>query len=765
MRYRILLFILAFFIASPLDSFGQKVGVVLSGGGATGMAHIGVLQALEEAEIPVTYITGTSMGALIGAMYASGYSPGEIKAYVLSNDFEKLTKLSIAKEAKKEGFFLREPELNASMVNFNLTLNGIFQKVLPTNLLTPSYADFEIMRVLGHAGAEVNKDFDSLFIPFRCVASDVYKKESVVFRNGDLNAAVRASMTYPFYINPIRIDSALLFDGGLYNNFPVDILYEDFSVDYIIGSDVSSEEEPPSEDDIISQISTMFVTPTIYDLPCEYGIIIRPEMEVGTFDFGRVEEAIRLGYEKTKSYIDSIRTFIPEKVEVEELDERRKVFRSKIKPIKINSIAVHSYSGADVSFVENNFQKDTLKKALDITNFKKKYFRAYTSPQVKYIFPSLTKNSDSTFHVDLEVTKQKPFALSFGGHFSTRSVNTGYLGVSYLDMGKGAVGVNAESYFGKFYTSTKAKVDYDLPTIFPIRLSPYFVLNKWNYFKSNASFFEDLDPSFLLQNELYYGASIGFPVRNKSKVQIDAKKFINKDQYYQTLEYSESDTADVTTFIGESAAINFEYNTLNRKQWASEGAMLRADFRYVQGKEKSISGNTPITEYDLRRFHNWINLSIEGQKYFKMTSFFKIGIYGKMVFNSQSLFANYTATVLNLTEFSPLPDSRTLFMKEYRAPQYIGGGLNFIFNFRNLLELRIDPYFFQPFQQLMKNEDGTFSYSSLLENGLPMAGASLIFHSPIGPLRLSTNYFPKQNKPWVTQLSFGYIIFNKRAIR
>ncbi|RYM35841.1 hypothetical protein ERX46_02265 [Brumimicrobium glaciale] len=763
MKDKILLFLFVFGVFCSTNVSAQRVGVVLSGGGATGLAHIGVLQALEEAEIPIDYISGTSAGALIGALYASGYSPDEIKAYILSEHFEKMTSGTVSKE---ERFLLREKSKDASMLNINFAKDSVFVKSLPTNFLTPSYLDFETMRLIGHTGASVGKDFDSLFVPFRCVASDIYLKESVIFKKGDLNAAVRASMTYPFYINPIRIDGKLFFDGGLYNNFPADVLYHEFPVDYIVGSNVSLNASAPSEDDIISQITTMFVQKTNFELPCSYGVIIEPQNDLGTFEFERADEAIKSGYDAAQVYIDSILLYVQKRVKVSELEERRIKFRAKLKPIKISSIKVSSYTPADVSFVEDNFKRDTLKEPITLDEFRKRYYRAYATHQIKYIFPTLEKESDSTFALSLDVTKQKPLTLSVGGHFSSRPVNTAYIGLSYWDLGKGAVGVHGEAYFGKFYGSTKIKVDYDLPTLFPIRISPFFVLNRWDYYRSSSTFFEDINPSFLIQNEMYYGINVGIPTTSNGKTSLDIKVFENTDQYYQTLNFSESDTADVTSFIGESVALNFEYNTLNRKQWASKGAFLKSSIRYVQGKENSVSGNIPDKEYDLRRQHRWINVSLEGQKFYDIGSYFKIGLYGKAVLNSQSLFANYTASILNMTEFSPLPDSKPLFLREYRAPQFIGGGLNLIFNYNKYFEFRIEPYFFQPFRQIIRFQDeGEFGYSDLFEEGLPMIGASLIFHTPIGPLRLSTNYFPKQDKSFVTQLSFGYVLFNDRSIR
>lgn len=741
---------------------GQRVGVVLSGGGATGLAHVGLLKALEEAEIPIDFITGTSAGALVGAMYASGFSPEEIEQYILSDAFEVMSSGGLPAE---KNFLLRKIADDASMINAPFAIDSLFKKSLPTNFITPSYLDYEMLRILGLTSLHVNEDFDQLFVPYRCVASDITKKKSVVFRKGKLNEAVRASMTYPFYMNPIRVDGKLLFDGGLYNNFPADIMYHEFSPDYIIGSNVSYNAAPPEEDDLISQITNMLVTPTNYSLPCESGMIISPLNNVGTFDFSRSKEAINSGYFAAKEQLDSIRLYVHRRKDQNTLEKERIAFKEKIQPVSFNKVSATNSSGEHVKFVERSVMRDSSLSDIDWETFSKRYFRAYASPQVSYIYPTMERAEDSTVSLSLNVTKQKPFVLSVGGHFSSRPVNTGYIGFSYLGLDDAALRFHASSYFGKFYGSTKVKADYDVPTKIPLRFTPYFTLNRWDYFRSFSTFFEDVRPSFLVQNELYYGTKISLPVGNTFKLDLDFRAFELEDQYYQSENFTNADTADLTLFDGQTIALGFERNSLNRKQWASAGSYMRFQFRYVQGREQSISGSTAPFAYDVRRRHQWININLEGQYFPISTGVFRLGVHGKGVVNSQSLFANYTASLLTMTAFEPLPDSRTFFMEEYRAPQYAGFGLNFIASINDLFDLRFDPYFFQPFRKLNRNDDGTFGYSDLFEQGTIMAGASIIYHSPIGPLRFSGNYFPKQNQPFVFQLSFGYVMFNDRAIR
>ena len=152
----------------------QRIGLVLSGGGATGLAHIGVLKALEERGIPIDYITGTSAGALVGSMYASGYSPEEIEQFVLSDEFLLMTN---GKLKASQRFSLREDENDADLLNVTFTLKNILKKSLPTNVVASTYLDFEMMKLLGTVSASYSKNFDSLFVPFRCVASDITNKK------------------------------------------------------------------------------------------------------------------------------------------------------------------------------------------------------------------------------------------------------------------------------------------------------------------------------------------------------------------------------------------------------------------------------------------------------------------------------------------------------------------------------------------------------------------------------------------------------------
>jgi len=280
----------------------QKLGLVLSGGGAPGIAHIGMIKALEENEIPIDYITGTSIGAFIGGLYASGYSPEEMIQFFKSSDFNKMKRFEI-KFPKK--YFL------------------------PTHIIQPQKVQKGLEKLTGQATKRSGADFDSLFVPFRCVASDVYHKESFVFRRGNLATAIRASMTFPFVFEATKVDNRLLFDGGIYNNFPADIMQESFHPDFIIGSVVAYNPPQADSNDILMQLQNMIISNTNYNIPDSLGIVLNFDLKKRSmFDFSQIDSLVNIGYLETKKQIEGIKMKVQGRVSMDEINRKRVLFRN-----------------------------------------------------------------------------------------------------------------------------------------------------------------------------------------------------------------------------------------------------------------------------------------------------------------------------------------------------------------------------------------------------------------------------------------------------
>jgi len=742
----------------------QKVGLVLSGGGAIGFAHIGVLKALEEHEIPIDYITGTSAGALIGGMYASGFSPAEIEEIVLSESFEVIANGDIEDEFK---YYIEEPDHDASLFTLRLSKDSIFQKALATNVLNPTFLDLKMMQFLALNPPTAHENYDSLFVPYRCIASDIVTKSSIMFKSGPLNRSVRASMTYPFFISPIEIDGVLMFDGGLYNNFPAENMYNEFDPDYIIGSNVSYNEPPPVEDDLLSQVRNMFSAHSNYSLPCESGILIEPELSaIGTFEFDKIKQAIDIGYETTLAKIDSIKMSVTTRVSPQEREKSRKIYKSKRKQLGVSEIHTIGLKKDQQRYIESKLLKKKKGEVVGYEELKKRYLKLYQSEHIRSIFPTIEFLDDSTQKLNLVVKKEKPLKVAFGGHYSSRPVNTGFLSLAYSDFKVTPYTVYANAYFGKFYGSVKAGLKLFLPTRSISYFEPNFVMNRWDYFRSFATFIEDVQPSFIIQNEMYAGLSYHLATSNKSKLTVNFNAGRTDDEYYQANDFTQLDTADHTRFNYYSPGIKFSMNSLNRKQWASAGYLFSAESRFVHGLEQTTPGSTAIDQLAGQTYRNWGYLKLHYTNYFMKKGVYRLGILAEGVYSIQPFFQNYKATLLSTHSFNPTPDSHLGFFYDFRANQYLGGGIMNVFSIKDYVDIRLEAYMFQPIQRILE-KDGLAKYSNPFYTRFGLASASVIYHSPIGPLRATVNYTDSEtlNQPFTFQLSFGYVLFNERGIK
>ena len=176
MKRFLFLFLIIILFVVPANS--QKVGLVMSGGGARGLAHIGVIKALEENNIPIDYVAGTSMGAIIAALYSMGHTPEEMEAIIASEDFKRWYS---GKLDKNDIFYFRRSESRPDILNLRIDTRDSLRLVMPSlTLVDPIQMNLGFLEIFSEANAACKSNFDSLMVPFRCVASDVYNKKQVI---------------------------------------------------------------------------------------------------------------------------------------------------------------------------------------------------------------------------------------------------------------------------------------------------------------------------------------------------------------------------------------------------------------------------------------------------------------------------------------------------------------------------------------------------------------------------------------------------------
>ena len=742
--------------------YSQSVGVVLSGGGASGLAHIGVLKALEENNIPIDFIAGTSMGAIIGSMYASGMTIPEIEEFFKS---EKFTQGIRGGAEDQYSYFFKQKDEDASWITLKLDKDSLLNYGLPTKIIDPVVMDLEMLRIFGPASAASKYDFDSLFVPFRCLGADIVEKKEYIFRNGELNQAVRVSSSYPFYFRPIRVDGKLLFDGGLYNNFPADVLYEDFMPDVIIGSNVSSNSPEPDENNLLSLLENMITSKTDFSLPCEEGIVILPPVNSGTFDFDRAAENVDIGFQETIDQMESIKKMIDRRIDPLQREEKRKNFRKKLPSIMVRKINVEGVSEKMKRYVERVIYPTDLQEVKRLDQFLPVYYRLIEDDKIQYIYPRLQYDEESgLYDMNLRVYQEKDIEVSFGGNFSSRPVNTGFLRFKYNFFGKNPKSVIANSYFGKYYGSVLLKYKMDFPTKVPFNFELLAGLNRYDYFESFATFFEDVRPSFIVQNETYGGLNLNFPESNRGKITLTIKYAQLEDDYYQTDNFTSADTTDATDFSTSVAGFMWERNTLNKKLFPTSGMNIFFKARYISGIERTTPGSTNAVEDPITEGRNWIVANFFFERYWPLGKSFDFGSHVSTTVSTQPFFNNYTASLIASPYFQPIPESKTLFQDEFRAHQFTTLGAKIIYKINNNFEIRTEQYLFQPYQTIVRLPNDKADYGEAFESRFYIGSLGGIYHSPLGPLSLNVNYYDQRDEPWTWIVNFGYLIFNKRAL-
>jgi NTE family protein len=759
------LLIALFLFLTLIQVNAQSVGLVLSGGGAKGMAHIAVIRVLEENNIPIDYIAGTSIGAIVGGLYAAGYTPDEMEELFKSDDFYFWSTGKIQREYR---YYFKRPEPEPSWLTLRVARKEEKIKVLPpTNIIPADQMDFAFMELTAATSAACNYNFDSLMVPFFCVAADVNASEPVVLRSGDLGNSIRASMTVPLYFKPIQIDGRLMFDGGLLNNFPTEYMKDIYNPDIIIGHKVANNAKAADPDDLMQQISNMVMRPTNFEIDAEDGILLETKFEdVGLLDFNKADLIIEKGQETAMNALDSIKHLVNRRVSKEEIDKKRSNFNVRKPALYFQNIQVEGVSDP----MQRQFIIQSIKHRSDVItlkNLKKEYFKLIADDNLKSIEPLTYYNPNTGyFDLHLRVELEKKFDVNFGGNLSTKPINQGFASFNYRSYHSRAYNLYSNLYFGRFYSSAKFGGRIDYSTRLPFYLSYYFTMNRWDYYASSTElFFENVRPPYIIQDELNMRLESGLPLGLHTKLSLGLSYSSANDEFYRSEDFAETDKPDNSYFKGFSARIGFENNSLNFKQYATEGSWKSIGFRTVSGNERFETG-TIGRQIDNRKIrHNYIILNGKVLNYFKLSNFFSLGTQIEASISNKDLFKTFRSAKLSAPGFQPTPHSKSLFIEQFHSNNFLAGGLKTIFKFSPEMHLRMEGYAFLPIKEELLGENlMVYKNDQIFENYYLQGAAALVYQTGVGPVSLSVNYYEKEDTKVYVTLNFGYILFNKRGL-
>ncbi len=488
MSYPKKLFVL-FLVLFVLQVKAQKVGLVLSGGGAKGLAHIGTLKALEENNIPIDYITGTSMGGIVGAMYAAGYSPIQIEKIALSSDFQDWVS---GKYKSDYSYYFQKNSNNASILTAKLSIDQGLRLSFRPNIVNDIPLNFALLELFSQASAIAKDNFDELFVPYRCMVSDVLSQKSITVSKGSLAEAVRATMTVPLVYRPIKLENKYVFDGGLYNNFPADVMKNEFKPDFIIGANVSSKtfNEYPKDDDRLMNrfLVYMFLSKSDSTLVGENGIYIQPNLaDFSVTNFAPVEELIKQGYDATMADMENIKKAIARRIDPQELLTKRNKFNERKPDLVFSNVIVSGVNSQQKKYIERLFKSDH--PTFNLADIRRGYYKLVADETFETIYPKISYQPETdSYNFEIVAKPKKSLKIDFGGNISSRPISNVYLGLQYNYLNRKAYTFGTNFYSGRFYESVQLSGRVDYPSGLPLFLGAEVTYNHWNYYNTSQIF-------------------------------------------------------------------------------------------------------------------------------------------------------------------------------------------------------------------------------------------------------------------------------------
>lgn len=562
-----------------------KIALVLSGGGAKGAAHIGVLKVLEKYQVPIDIIVGTSVGSIVGGMYSVGYSPDEIEKTVLNLKFNSL--LTNSKDRNLKNI---EEKIENDKYPFTMSIDKNLKLSFPMGILNGENIYLQLKDIFSRA--ENIKNFNELPIEYRAITTDLQTGKEVILSDGDLAIATFKSMAIPGFLEPIKDENKFYVDGGVVNNFPIDVAIS-LGADIIIAVDITAE---------TSKINEKSNLVTILDKLATYNgnrktethkkladLLIVPDVkDHDTIDFGNLNELVVAGEDAAEKY-GYILANLSSPKDFKEIKDKA----LKEEPIQINKIKLEGNSILTLKKV--NELKPSVKNRkftkADLNDWTKKIY------SVSYIERVFYEVNDDTviFKVKekdgINIRASLNYASNYGGSMNIAATvpNFGIWTRNYTIKAEASsfpkINFNNVTFYevGKFKLLGEASIGYETDPLFIYKNGDKVSTYTTNKFIASLSF------GTAISNSVVSGISLGY-ANNDNKYLSGDRDIYNFNENYQAL------FSSIYTYV----------DTLNERNFPSKGTVLRLEgfnSQDISGKETNLGGGmfsanfyTPLSE-------------------------------------------------------------------------------------------------------------------------------------------------------------------------
>jgi len=629
----------------PGDDSRPKIGLALSGGGARGAAHIGVIRVLEENNVPIDYIAGTSMGSIVGGLYSAGMSTDDIEAGLDSIDWDGVFD---DLPPRSDRSFRRKRDDDLYLIKFKPGFNDGHLD-LPRGLVQGQKIDLELSRLVNPVA--FIEDFDDLMIPFRAVATDIATGEEVVIGSGNLAMAIRASMSIPAAFAPAVLDGRLLVDGGTANNLPINVV-RDMGADIVIAIDISTpllkQEEIDSVLLITQQLTGLLTRRNVEEqikTLTDKDIFIVPDLgDVSTTDFKNFHKAIPPGREATMAQIDDIRRLsLPD---AEYQTYRANLIRPGEQIPVIDRVSLENNSRLSDDYIKSRAVNTQVGKPLDIDALESDLGKIFGLELFQNVRYDVSEVGDETvLEIRVDERSWGPGYLQFGAEYDSNGEgeNLFNFGATYLKTGMNPSG-------GEWRTALQIGSEWALFTEFhqPFGASHQFFVNPLIGYEErlvNVIENSDVTASFRIEEpiaELNVGREFG--TWGEARVGIrysdgEAKREIG-DPSFSDVPFNRGETY-VRFSMDEYDDLNIPLNGANvNAEWLGSREGLGADNKFDQLR---LQAGIAFTRNRNTLLANGIyNATISGTA--PIQSLFSLGGFGRLSgFTSREISGQHAA--------------------------------------------------------------------------------------------------------------------------
>lgn len=754
-----------------------KVGIVLGGGGAKGSAHIGVLKYIEEIGIPVDYVVGTSMGSIIGGLYALGYSPDEMQELISDLDWSVYIKNSVdrqnlsSSEKKRRSTYLFSVPFNTGELN-KKTENTPANPLLAS--LPESFMNGSTLLNLFNSlcvGYQDSIDFNKLPIPFACIATELATGEEVIIRNGKFAEAIRASMAIPGVFDPITINGKQLIDGGLVNNFPTDRCRE-MGGDIIIGIEVAQglvtdSKQLQSLPQLLAQLKNIAVKGHNEENRQLCDVYIQPNVSdfgMLSFNASAIDSLVKRGYRDAHAFHDQLQAI---KNYIDSFQPTTKTLHAtKARHIGNDSLNIRFINMNNVSYKEanwlmrkGNLQTGTTIHYSDVEDAINNYRGIGSFSKITYELRPIDFENDTsdikTYDLDINFTPSEPHVVDLGFRYDNEESASILFNFGLNQRKLSGLKSNISLCLGynNWLNATATLASLSLANI---NISYDFRMMHPNVFELDYSDLNQTETQFVLTNNLFYQNRFRIYVSEFHLRHIQAAVGIESERisYYQkpnNMLYIDS-SADKQSFANTSFGpfTKLKFDNMDDAYFATKGvdASLEAHWRLDHQHKDSTGALMPSNFAD-------ICLYVKGYLSCKKITFIP-QLYSRIIIGQNNLYAyhnnigsnnfgriyDYQLPFIGLNHATDLTNgmkcvhvARMDVRYNFHKKNYLTAMVNYGRASIELKDLFIDVY-----------SDDSFG-----------AGLMYSYNSIIGPISFQVHWLNDTDQPWGAYINIGYL--------